>query len=145
MSSSPRPRIFIVEDESKVALKYQRVLEEIGDSKIAEDSTQFFEQINDYEPQVILLDLVLEGDREYDPWEAGIRILERLREKRSRWRDIPVVVVTGIVETGRQDPDIEGRCRELGVSEFHRKPIHNEELRQAVKNGLQAYEQADQS
>ena len=132
MSSVQNPRILIVEDDSKVALKYQRVLEDIGVSKIAKDSTQAFEQIDDFEPHVILLDLVLEGDREYEPWESGWRVLERLKEKTSPWRDIPVIVVTGRIE-----PDVEQRCRDIGAAEFFRKPVPIDMLRKAVKNSLQ--------
>jgi CheY-like chemotaxis protein len=128
MSSIQNPRILIVEDESKVALKYARVLENIGVSKVAGDSTQAFEQIKEFEPDVILLDLVLEGDKEYEPWESGWRILEKIKDENSLWQNIPVIVITGRIE-----PDVEQRCREIGVAEFFRKPIPIDALRQAVK------------
>jgi len=132
MPYEKKPRILIVEDDSEVALKYQRALKYIGNSKIAKDSTQAFEQIDIFEPHVILLDLVLEGDRECEAWESGERILERLKDKISPWRYIPVIVVTGRIE-----PDVEQRCRDIGVAEFFRKPVPIDILRKAVKNSLQ--------
>jgi CheY-like chemotaxis protein/anti-sigma regulatory factor (Ser/Thr protein kinase) len=128
VASPQRPRILIVEDDSKLAIKYQRLLEQIGDSKIVEDSIPLFEQIGNFAPQVILLDLIMEGSREYEPQKAGMQILERLKEQHSPWRDVPVIVVTG-----SEEPEAESLCKELGVAEFFKKPIANDDLRKAVR------------
>lgn len=131
MTLQQKPRILIVEDNNDVAFEYQRILEKIGVSKIAEDSIQFFELVDNFKPQVILLDLILEGPREYEPKRAGIQILEKLKEQHSRWRNVPVIVVTGHIE-----PDIEARCQELGVVGFLIKPVSIDILRQTVKKHI---------
>jgi len=138
MSDVQKYRALIVEDKKRVAEKFQRALKSICESMIARDSTQAFEQIDDFAPHVILLDLVLEGDREYQAWEAGMRILERLRKQDSIYQDTPVIIVTGRIER-----EIEDRCRGLGVTEFFRKPIPLQTLRQAVKESLQKQQQTD--
>jgi CheY-like chemotaxis protein len=126
-----RPRILIVEDDERTAAKYERALMGIGDSRTAEHAEEAYFQLIDYEPQVILLDIWLEGERKYEARSAGISILSKIREHNLPFTRIPVIVVTGLA-----DPDVEKQCRDLGVVAFLQKPVAVESLRQAVKEAL---------
>lgn len=131
MTEPCRPHILIVEDNRGVAEQFQRALQEIGDSRIAERDEQVFAEIADFVPQVMLLDLVLEGETIHEPWEAGLRILEKIRNLPMPSREIPVIVITG-----RLEPEVETQCQALGVSGFLRKPVALDDLYQAVEKVL---------
>ena len=122
-----RPRILIVEDDTHTAAKYKRALERIGDSETAERADQVFKQIIDFDPHLILLDIVLEENRVYAPEEAGIQILKEIRGLKSPFGEIPVIVITALI-----DSETETKCRELGAVEFFRKPLDMQVLREAV-------------
>jgi CheY-like chemotaxis protein len=125
-------RILIVEDDAPTASKYQRALQSVGDSRTAERVDQVFKQMLDFDPTLILLDVVLEGDKVYPPEEAGIRVLEEIRGLRSPFGEIPVIVVTALI-----DSETEDRCQKLGATKFLRKPVPLDTLRGAVKEAAQ--------
>ena len=127
-----QPRILIVEDDEPTATKYQRALEKIGYSRTAERVDQVYKEIIDFDPQLILLDIVLEGEKVFRPDEAGIRILEQIKSLRPPFRDIPVVVITALI-----DPETETLCRELGAVDFYQKPVPLQTLRQAAEKAIQ--------
>ena len=135
MTEEPRPRILIVEDTRPTAVKYQRALSRIGECRIVEQEQQVLPSIAEFDPQVVLLDIVLEGRQEDDPWDAGLRILQTLHQHHPA---LPVVVVTG-----RLEDQIEADCRELGVAAFARKPVGLAELRGAVQAALAGHGQAE--
>ncbi len=72
-------------------------------------------------PELIILDLIM-------PNLDGFGVLEWLRDRKGLGR-VAVVVLTGSV-----DPGHEGRCLELGVKAFHRKPADLEELVSLVRD-----------
>jgi len=140
MAQPQQSRILIVEDEKHIAAKYRRALKDIGETRTAERLDQVLEQILDFDPHVIALDIVLEEDivlivleeeEVKSPWEAGIRILDRIKKLRPPFQEIPVIVVTA-----RTDTEAESRCRELGAVAFLRKPVSAETLPQAVRSAL---------
>lgn len=124
-------RILIVEDDERTAAKYIRALEETGECRTAERVDQVFRQIIDFEPQIILLDIKLEGERVFLPEEAGIRILEQIKQLRPPFREIPVIIITAF-----EDAEIEERCRKLGAVNYYKKPVPLGVLRQAVAETL---------
>jgi len=132
------PHILIVEDDSELANKYSRVLAHLGESTVVKSTSDMFYYLN-FNPQVILLDITLFGDPIYEPIEAGIRILEKLRELPPPYRHIPVIIVTG-----NSEPKIEAQCKELEVNGFFRKPVSNEILRDAVKKVLDQWNREKQ-
>ena len=134
MLQSQKSRILIVEDNEKLAEKYKRALKQIGDSRIAGTSDQVFEQIVDFDPQVILLDIVLQGEKVHETRGAGIYILKRIKKLRVPFREIPIIIVTGLIE-----PEVEIQCREFGAAAFFEKPVSIQKLRQAVKKALAEY------
>ncbi len=60
------------------------------------------------------------------PQGAGDYVVECLRQN-SDTHDIPVIVLTG-----RRDPQLEGRMRQVGADEYFVKPVHFDMLRQAI-------------
>jgi DNA-binding response OmpR family regulator/CHAT domain-containing protein len=129
---SQRPRILIVEDDEPTATKFMMALQEIGDSRTAERVDQVFKQIIDFDPQLILLDIKLEGEKVYKPEEAGIHILEQIKGLRPPFREVPVVIITAF-----DDPNIETLCRKLGAVDYYKKPVPLKTLRQAVERAIQ--------
>ena len=70
-------------------------------------------------PDLIITDMKM-------PQGAGEYVVDCLRHN-SDTRDIPVIVLTG-----QRDPQLESRMRQLGVDEFFTKPVHFEQLREAI-------------
>jgi len=73
-------------------------------------------------PQVVLLDLGL-------PLEDGVSVLTFLR--RTIGSGLPVIVMTG-----RADPEAEAAVRELGITEYLRKPVSPQELLASISSAL---------
>jgi CheY-like chemotaxis protein len=133
------PKILIVEDEKSLALKFSRVLEDLGECAIVKCTSDVFYHLN-LNPQVILLDICLVGDPTYRSEEAGIRILEKIRELPDPGRKIPVIVITGC-----SDPGLKKRCRELGVKNyFIKSQVSNKRLHKAVEKALEWRQQEQQ-
>ena len=92
MAQPQQSRILIVEDETHIAAKYRRALKDIGETRTAERLDQVLEQILDFDPHVIALDIVLEEDIVLivlaeavvkSPCAAGRRIVDRIEKLRS--------------------------------------------------------------
>ena len=129
MAEQQPTHILVVEDDEQVSNKFKRSLIEIGDVKIAKNAKEVFSQIAAFSPQLVLLDLVLEKEKEYDPWEAGMKILEGIKKLR---QGISIIVITGRIE-----PEIESMCRKQGIAEFFVKPVSMQKLLDAVKSALE--------
>ncbi|RLC83352.1 MAG: hypothetical protein DRJ03_17465 [Chloroflexi bacterium] len=133
----PLPRILIIEDDKPTASKYARVLKQLGECTIVKSSPKVFYQLLLSNPQVILLDIELKGDPIFKSKKAGIRILEKLRELPPPYRHTSVIVVTG-----NREPEIETRCRQLGITDFFVKSAYSiHELRNSVTRSLERWEQ----
>jgi CheY-like chemotaxis protein len=138
MSPLRRPRILIVEDEAKVRTQFERALSRIGEVEVAERVDEVFYQLLTG-VDLILLDIALEGEKVYEWQRAGVKILERIKQLRLPFRDIPIIVVTGLIE-----PAVEEKCRELGIVEFLRKPVSLQVLRRKVQTALEKQRQQEQ-
>jgi DNA-binding response OmpR family regulator len=90
-SSSEYPRALIVEDETMIALGLEAHLRELGFQAcdLAADGHQAFSHAMSNRPNVVLMDINLEGNRE------GIEVARRLRET----CDVPIVFVTGCTDS----------------------------------------------
>jgi DNA-binding response OmpR family regulator len=120
--SSPRPRsrALIVEDETMIALGLEGDMHALGfhTCDLAADGQQASMLAMNNQPDVVLMDVNLEGDRE------GIEVARKLREV----CDVPVVFVTGCT-----DRDTVARIRgQVPGAPVLPKPIWGDRLADAV-------------
>jgi DNA-binding response OmpR family regulator len=76
------------------------------------------EYIEDYQPDVIILDLMI-------PDRNGLDILKDLRRKNV---NIPVVVITAM-----GSKEIRKEVENLGITAYHTKPIESEKLIESIR------------
>jgi twitching motility two-component system response regulator PilH len=84
----------------------------------AQDGQQALDKINDKNPDLVLLDLLM-------PKITGIELLKILKEKNI---NVPVIVISAdIQESTKQE------CKKLGAIEFLNKPPQKEVLNNSIK------------
>jgi len=111
-------RVLVVDDEHEIASAMAEILADEGYSvAVAHDGLHAFEQIPRFDPDLILLDLMM-------PRMNGFEVLERLRDDRNR---IPVVVVSANQGYDTSDLKVAGKVR---------KPFALEQLLDAVTDAL---------
>ena len=108
---SKNVKVLLVDDEDQLRRVMRDLLEREGYG-IAEarDGPQALDQVDEYNPDIIVLDLNL-------PTLDGYSVLAELRSRPST-RDIPVIVLTA-----KGDEDNEVRVFELGADDFLTKPF----------------------
>jgi DNA-binding response OmpR family regulator len=104
------PRVLIVEDDPDIVDYLSFFLEDEGfDVATAGRCSVAREMMDEYQPQVVLIDALLPG-------KSGLELLVWLRRD-PRWTDLPLVVVTG------NDQLLEDDCQSyLGAHEGVRGP-----------------------
>ncbi len=120
-------RIVIVDDESSNFMLLRKVLSDDGYSRVitTSDSTTAMETIRQASPDLVILDVMM-------PVVDGLEILGMMRRD-PELREIPVAILTA-----SDDPEVERRATELGVSDFLRKPVNPNELLTRVYYALAA-------
>jgi len=119
------PRILIVDDERFFREAIRGALEELGvDCELVETGEEALKAAEDPRIGVVVLDVRLPGI-------GGVQVLERLRT----WR--PALRV--IVLSAHTDQELVLEALRLGASDYLAKPIHEEELRLAVRRALEAH------
>jgi len=99
-------RILIAEDDKFLAKAYQVKFEKLEhEVRIASDGEEVFTLLEGYDPDVILLDLVM-------PKMDGFAVLEKLKANETT-KSIPVVVASNL----GQEEDVE-KCKKLGAEKF---------------------------
>jgi CheY-like chemotaxis protein len=95
-------RVLVVDDDREIADTMAEVLGFEGYSvDVARDGVQAMERIPEFQPDVILLDLMM-------PRMTGFEVLERLRDERST---TPVVVVSANQGYEAEDLKVAGKVR----------------------------------
>src|SRR6202521_4852207 len=118
-------RVLIVDDSEDDVEMLQRFL--AGEDTVIRgltDSTQAEQVFNEFEPDIVLLDLHM-------PHPDGLEMLRRLRNARQRLGFLPVVVLTGdIGQVARNN------ALDLGADDFLTKPLDRQEVVLRVRNLL---------
>jgi class 3 adenylate cyclase len=104
-------RILVIDDEEANREILSRLLQRRGHSVRAVGSAkETYVALRDDRFDLVLLDILM-------PDENGIDVLERMKAD-SSWREIPVVMVSGLKETGAI-----ARCISVGAEDYLPKPI----------------------
>jgi len=120
---SPRPLVFVVDDEPLVARMLCTMLARAGCEATAFSSgPAALEALSRTQPQLVLLDLVL-------PRMDGIEVLRRIRETAP---DLPVLMMSG-QGTVRAAVD----ALKLGAFDFLEKPVESARLKTALARTLE--------
>lgn len=121
-------RVLIVEDDRSQALFAQSVLNGAGIQARVETSSAVSQAIQDYQPDLILMDLHM-------PELDGIRLTTLIREQPGRHL-LPIVFLTG-----DPDPEKEFELLESGADDVLTKPIRPRHLIAAVSNRIRRVRQ----
>jgi CheY-like chemotaxis protein len=116
--------ILIVDDEPDVRTYISTLLEDHGYATIsAKDGEDALGKLQAVSPALITLDISM-------PEKSGVRLYREIKED-SRWKKIPIIIITGISEdfqkfisTRRQVPPPEG---------YLSKPINPEEILELIQ------------
>ncbi|MFQ6613775.1 MAG: response regulator, partial [Fidelibacterota bacterium] len=115
-----RPLILIVEDDADSVLYFTMVLRKNYDLKAADSVNSALKVMKKRKPDLILLDLSLEGKKD------GLDLV-RLMRKTPAWESIPVIAATAhAFERDRQN------CMQAGCNEYLAKPIKMKRLIETV-------------
>lgn len=123
--------ILIIDDEESIFEVIEGLLYREGYNLSYVNSGQTaLEQIDDIQPDVILLDLMM-------PQMDGIETCQHLKSN-ERWCHIPIIMVTAL--SSKEDL---ARCLNAGADDFLSKPINSIELRARVRSMLRIKLQYD--
>jgi len=126
-------KILIIEDEKDIAeLIAFNLQRKSFDTQIACDGIKGLQQVLDYQPDLIILDLMMPG-------MDGLSVKEELSHD-ARTRDIPVIILTARSQT---DDKIKGL--EAGADDYMTKPFSPKELVLRVQNLLKRSSQGAES
>jgi two-component system, OmpR family, alkaline phosphatase synthesis response regulator PhoP len=120
------PRVLIADDNIQGAELLEAYLSDTGyELRIAADGEQTLQQVKLWQPDVILLDIMM-------PRISGFEVCKRLRADPAS-QDVGVLMITAL----DQPSDIE-RALEVGADEFLSKPIIKNELLLRVRSLLRS-------
>lgn len=117
-------RVLIAEDDPNSRWVLCALMKRLGfDCRTAANGREVLDQVEEFRPQLILMDLMMPG---LDGIEATRRLKADLRT-----RDIPVLALTGDIT-----PRNESAARDAGCDDFIPKPIVLPELMKRVRRQL---------
>ncbi len=125
-----RDKILIVDDSMFNRQLLRELLQDEYTVVEAENGRQALEIIGEQKNELlaVLLDIVM-------PEVDGVKVLKILHEK-NYLEDFPVLMVTG-----EQDMEVIGECFDYGISDFIRKPVNTDFVKQRVKKLIELYSQ----
>ena len=117
------PVIMLVDDEPTTLKIIQTYLEEAGYSQfiLVSDSTEAMKVLEETEPDILLLDLIM-------PKVSGLDILAEVR-KIPKFKHLPIIILTAST-----DPLDKIKALDLGATDFLAKPFDPTELVLRVRN-----------
>jgi len=114
-------RVLVVDDDESLASHTELVLQGAGmETRITTDAMNIFEVLDDFSPELILLDL-------YMPGCDGQEIAAVIRQ-REEYAGIPIVFLSGEADKSKQLS-----AMEMGGDDFLTKPIHASHLISSVR------------
>lgn len=132
-SDNRKNRILIVDDNQANCELLEAYLDGIAcDTAIAEDGQQALEMVPEFQPDLILLDVMM-------PKLSGFEVCQKLKSDPTTSR-IMILMVTALNELG----DIE-RAVDAGTNDFLSKPVNRVELIKRVENMLQLKDVSDEN
>lgn len=116
--------ILVVDDEPDVCTYISTLLEDHGYTTIsAKNGEEAMVKLKAVSPDLITLDISM-------PEKSGVKLFREIKED-SRWKKIPIIIITGVSEdfqkfisTRRQVPPPEG---------YLSKPINQEEILELIR------------
>ena len=123
-ASFPSACILLADDNPQILELLEAYLEPVGARVCtALDGQAALAAVERERPNLILLDIMM-------PKRSGYEVCRILKDD-PRYREIPIVMVTALNETGDEE-----RARESGADDFLSKPVNKLELLQRVRNLL---------
>lgn len=112
-------KAIIVEDNLILSVLYENILKEMVFKTVGEveSGERAVELVKKYNPDVVLMDIMLEGEMD------GIEAAHLIRE----FSSVPIVFITG-----NSDKVHISRASEVSNSKFLKKPLSEERLKKAV-------------
>lgn len=99
-------KILVVEDDKYLSNAYMAKLTRIGfEARLAGDGDEALSMLNDYTPDLILLDLIM-------PRKDGFSTLKELKAN-PKWKDIPIIITSNL----DQQEDIDKGMR-MGAMDY---------------------------
>jgi diguanylate cyclase (GGDEF)-like protein len=123
-TDSSKRRILIIDDDEHTRTLLRDFCEQSSfTASVAPDGEQIVEKLEQFRPDLVLLDLVL-------PKKDGFAVLKEIRDQ-NEWTELPVVILTAV---GDMDGKIRGM--ELGADDFITKPFKLVDLQTRVSSAL---------
>jgi DNA-binding response OmpR family regulator len=117
-------KVLIADDEPNIVTSLEFLLEHNGyDVRVARDGQQVLDQLPEYRPDLILLDVMM-------PVRNGFEICQTIRAN-PEWRDMKIVMLTA---KGRDIEATKGLA--LGADAYVTKPFSTKDLVERVKELL---------
>ncbi|HED35212.1 MAG TPA: response regulator [Gammaproteobacteria bacterium] len=127
-----KPKLLIIDDDPGIRTQLKWGLEGY-DVITAESRSDAIEQINQFHPPLVTLDLGLPPDA--DGTNEGFAILKEIMQKAPETK---VVVVSGSQGSNNAE-----KARNNGAYEYFPKPVEIEQLQQTMEKAYIEYEMAD--
>lgn len=119
MSEKKKKKVIIVEDDLILNLLYESYLERLGfetEGELVYGKTAI-EKTNQFDPDLIVMDISLEGDID------GIDAMLKIR----KFSQVPVIYITG-----NSDPYHVERAKDTDPLDYLTKPIEFEDLKMSI-------------
>lgn len=123
-------RILVVDDDPGTIYLLGKILNGIADMRFATNGEKALQMLDEYSPDLILLDAELPG-------MSGFKVFETLK-KQPALKAVPVIFITSHHETG-----FEVSALNMGASDFIAKPFQSSLVLARVKSHLRAKRATD--
>lgn len=124
-------KALIVDDEANIVISLEFLMQQAGyEVAVARNGEEALEQIENFRPDLILLDVMLPGVNGFD-------VLQRVRQQ-AGFHELPVIMLTA---KGREVEVTKGLA--LGANAYITKPFSTRNLLDEVRRQLDACRQMD--